>query len=127
MNSNLKFIAVIEDDESVRRALERQIRAAGYRCEGFPTAESFVAVAHGYRTACVVCDIHLPGMSGLQLALHPLLSALNLPVIFITGSSEPLIEIPAREIGAAFLRKPIPGQELLDALLHAAGPPDADP
>lgn len=121
-----RFIALIEDDVSVRKALERQIRAAGYRCEGFPSAEDFLAVACTCKADAIVADINLPGMSGLELALHPEVTRLDLSVVFVTASVDPVIEVAAREIGAAFLRKPIAGSELLDAIVDTAGPPIAD-
>ena len=121
-----RLIAIVEDDLSVRKALERQIRAAGYRCAAFASAEEFVAVAQPCNSAAVVCDVNLGGMSGLQLALHPEVTRLNVPVVLITASADPLIEVAAREICAAFLRKPIPCQELLDAIVDTAGPPIAD-
>jgi FixJ family two-component response regulator len=121
-----RLIAIIEDDDSVRKALERQIRAAGYRCAAFACAEDFVGVAHTCDAAAVVSDVNLGGMTGLQLALHPEVTRLNLPVVLITASVDPLIEVAAREISAAFLRKPIPCQELLDAIVDTAGPPLAD-
>jgi FixJ family two-component response regulator len=121
-----RLIAIVDDDVSVRRALERQVRAAGYRCAAFASAEDYVAVAETCNAATVVCDVNLGGMTGLQLALHPEVTRLNVPVVLITASVDPLIEFAAREISAAFLRKPIPCQELLDAIVDTAGPPIAD-
>lgn len=121
-----KFIALIEDDASVRKALERQIRSAGYRCEGFACAEDFLAVVCTCKADAIVADINLPGMSGLELALHQDVTRLDLSVVFITASLDPVVEVAAREIGAAFLRKPVVGTELLDAIVDSAGPPIAD-
>jgi len=121
-----KLIAVVEDHVSVRKALERLVRSAGYRCEGFASAEDFLAVANICKPDCIVSDINLGGMTGLAMALHPVLTALRVPVVFITGALDPTIEGPAREIGAAFLFKPIQGQELLEAIVDTAGPPLAD-
>jgi len=121
-----RIIALVEDHATVRSALERLIRAAGYRCESFASAEDFLAVANTCKASCIILDINLGGMSGLQLALHPVVTGLKLPVVFVTGTGDPNIEVPAREIGAAFLRKPIAPQELLDALVDTAGPPLAD-
>lgn len=121
-----KLIAIIEDDVSVRTALERQVRAAGYRCAAFACAEDYVAVAQTCNASSLVCDVYLGGMTGLELALHPEVTRLNIPVVLITASDDPLIEVAAREISAVFLRKPIPGRELLDAIVDTAGPPIAD-
>jgi FixJ family two-component response regulator len=121
-----RLIAIVEDDVSVRKALDRQVRAAGYRCAAFASAEDYVAVAQTCNAAVVICDVNLGGMTGLELALHPEVIRLNVPVVLITASVDPLIEVAAREISAAFLRKPIPCQELLDAIVDTAGPPIAD-
>ena len=118
-----KLVAVIDDDPSVRKALDRQINAAGYRSHAFSCAEEFLSVAALCGAACIVCDINLGGMTGLQLALHPTITALNVPVVLITGSDDPMVEEPARTIAAAFLRKPIPPGKLLEAIVDTAGPP----
>ena len=121
-----KTIAIVDDDASVRKALERQLGAAGYRCATFESAEEFLLVARILKPACLLADIHLGGMSGLELAVHPTVTGLRLPVVLISGSNDPQVEGPAREIGTAFLRKPIPSQVLLDAIVDNAGPPYAD-
>jgi FixJ family two-component response regulator len=118
-----QMIAIIDDDESVRRALERLLRLAGYRCAIFSSAEDFVAVAASLGAACVLADIQLTGMSGLHLALHPIVTELELPVVLMSGSTDPLVETPAREFGAAFLRKPISADTLLETIVDTAGPP----
>ena len=129
-------VSVIDDDASVRKALDRQIHAAGYRSHAFACAEEFLSVAAMCGAAAIVCDIQLGGMTGLELALHPTVASLNLPVVLISGhadvpmalagSDDPLIEEPARTIAAAFLRKPIPPGELLEAIVDTIGPPIAD-
>ena len=121
-----KTIAIVDDDASVRKALERQVCAAGYRCATFESAEEFLLVARILKASCLLADINLGGMSGLDLAVHPTVTGLMLPVVLISGSNDPRVEVPAREIGAAFLRKPIPSQVLLDAIVDNAGPPFAD-
>jgi FixJ family two-component response regulator len=121
-----KLIVIIEDDASVRRALERQVRGAGYRCESFECAEDFLLVASVCQAACVICDVQLEGMSGLELALHPKITQLKLPIVLITGSADPMIEEPARTLGAAFLRKPFPSEELLIAIVGTVGSPITD-
>src|SRR6185436_7445032 len=93
-----KLIAVIDDDASVRKALDRQIQAAGYRSHVFASAEEFLAVAAICGAACVVSDIHLGGMTGLELALHSTITSLDLPVILISCTDDPMIEEPARVI-----------------------------
>jgi len=121
-----KYIAIVEDDESVRRGFERLLRSAGYQCRSFGCAEEFLA-GHALALAdCVVSDIQLGTISGIQLALHPSVTGRNLPVVLVTGSDDPLLEIPAREIGAAFLRKPILAEVLLETIIDIVGPPISD-
>ena len=121
-----KLVAVIDDDDSVRKALGRQISAAGYRCHPFASAEEFLAVAAITAAACIVCDVHLGGMTGLELAVHPTITEMKLPVVLISGSDDPLIEAPARDIAAIFLRKPIAPGKLLEAIVDTVGPPIVD-
>lgn len=123
MTLSRKKIAIVDDDVSVRRALDRQLSASGFDCVSFASAEEFLLVAATMLPSCVLADIHLEGMSGLQLALHPQLTALNLPVVLITGCDDPMIEEPAREIADAFLRKPIAPQLLLETIIDTVGPP----
>jgi FixJ family two-component response regulator len=126
MPPNRKLIAVIDDDSSVRKALDRQITAAGYRCHAFMNAEQFLSVAVKCDAAAVICDIHLDGMTGLALAVHPIVTQMKLPVVLITGSDDPGISDSAGVLGAAFLRKPIPPGKLLETLVDTVGPPISD-
>lgn len=126
MPPNRKLVAIIDDDTSVRRALHRQIHAAGYRSHAFSCAEEFLPVAALCGAACIVCDVHLGGMTGLELALHPTVVSMNVPVVLISGSDDPRVEEPARVIAAAFLRKPIPPGKLLEAIVDTVGPPIAE-
>jgi FixJ family two-component response regulator len=126
MPPNRKLIAVIDDDASVRKALDRQITAAGYRCHSFVSAEQFLSVAALCGAAAVVCDVHLGGMTGLDFAKHPTITQMDLPVVLISGSGDPNIEEPAAVIAAAFLRKPIAPGKLLETLVDTVGPPIAD-
>jgi len=120
------LVAVIDDDPSVLKALDRQVSAAGYRSHAFASAEEFLAVAAFCGAACVICDIHLGGMSGLELATHPVVTSLNLPVVLISGGWEPPVDDAARATGAAFLQKPIPPGKLLETIVDTVGPPIAD-
>ena len=118
-----KSIAIVDDDARLRQCIQRHLRAAGYRCETFSSGEEFLAVALNLGAACLLADVHMNGMSGLQLALHPTVLELKLPVVIMTGSVDPLVVAPAQEIGAAFVRKPFFGNELLDAIVDTIGPP----
>jgi FixJ family two-component response regulator len=118
-----KLVAVIDDDSSVRKALDRQMRASGYRCHVFASAEEYLQVASLCDAACLVSDVHLQGMSGLELAVHATVTRLGLPVVLISGSPDPRIEEHAQQVAAAFLRKPIAHGSLLEALIDIVGPP----
>ena len=118
-----KTIAVVDDEVSLRQCLERLVRVAGYRCESFASAEEFLAVAASLNAACLLSDVHLNGMNGLQLAQHPTVVELRLPVLIMSGSVDPQIEQQAREIAVAFMRKPFIGTKLLDAIVDNVGPP----
>jgi len=121
-----KTIAIVDDDFCVRQAIDRQLRAAGYRCESFASAEEFLAIAATLGAACLLSDVHLGGMTGIDLALHPAVTGLNLPVVLISGSIDPTIEVAARQVGVAFLRKPIHCQALLETIVDTVGAPIAD-
>ena len=116
-------IAIVDDEISLRQCLVRLVRVAGYRCESFASAEDFLAVAEHMGAACLLADVHMKGMSGLQLALHPMVTGLKLPVLIMSGSVDPQVEQQARSIAVAFLRKPFIGTELLDAIVDTVGPP----
>jgi FixJ family two-component response regulator len=118
-----KLVAVIDDDDSCRKALDRQLHAAGYCSHAFASAEEFVSVALVCGAACVVCDVNLGGMSGLELALHPTVTSINLPVVLITASDDPRVVESARHVAAALLRKPIPPGKLLETIVDTVGPP----
>ena len=116
-------IAVVDDETALRKCIERLVRIAGYRCESFASAEEFLAAAAGLGAACLLADVHMTGMTGLQLAQHPTVTGLKLPVLIMSGSCDPQVEEQAREIAVAFLRKPFIGTELLDAIVDTVGPP----
>jgi|SRR5688572_12088251 FixJ family two-component response regulator len=126
MSPPRKIIALVDDDASVRKALERQLHAAGYRCVSFASGEEFLEIAATLGAACLLADIHLDGMTGLELAVHPKVTNLALPVVLISGCNDPRFETPAREIGCAFLRKPVTSQTLLETIVDTVGPPIAD-
>jgi len=110
-------IYVADDDESIRRALKRLLRSVGHRAVTFESAEAFMDSVPEGGEGCLVLDIHLPGMTGLDL--HEKLSAegAQYPVIFMTAHDNPQWRQRAKEVGAvAYLRKPFDEQSLLDAI-----------
>jgi FixJ family two-component response regulator len=126
MPPSRKTIAIVDDEARVRQCLERLVRVAGYRCQSFASAEEFLVAAAGLGPACLLVDVHMNGMTGLQLAQHPTVTELHLPVLIMSGSGDPHIEERAREVAVGFLRKPFLGNELIDAIVDTIGPPIVD-
>jgi FixJ family two-component response regulator len=114
------LVFVVDDDVSMREALKGLIRSAGLRVETFASAEAFFRQNLPSVPACVVLDIRLPDMSGLELQRE--LAALNnpIPIIFITGHGDIPMSVRAMKAGAVeFLPKPFRNQDLLDAVQQA--------
>ncbi len=110
-------VFVVDDDDSVRRALKRLLTVNGYQVMTFESAEDFLLGNRGRGEGCIVLDISLPGMSGLDLYEHLASSGRNYPVIFITAQDNPEWQGRATETDAiAYLRKPFDQQSLLGAL-----------
>jgi FixJ family two-component response regulator len=112
------LISVVDDDHSVRESLARLIRSVGFGVQVFGSAEEFLSASHGRQADCLILDIRMPGMSGLELQRQLSASHCGLPVIFITahGSDE---QARARALGAgavAYLLKPLREEEVLKAI-----------
>lgn len=113
-------IAVVDDDASVRRSLVRLIRSCGLAVESFDSAEGFLAGPHGGDVACVILDVHMGGMSGIQL--HELIekSQDHPPIIMMTAhDDESTRQYVATHDLAGFLRKPFESGALLEAVGRA--------
>jgi len=110
-------VYVVDDDESVRVSLKLLIESSGYPVITFESAEDLLHQSLKDSPACLVLDIHLPGMSGFDLQKQLLESRTLIPVIFITGRDKPRMEDEAVKLGGiAYLRKPFEEQCLLDAI-----------
>ena len=113
-------VAVVDDDESLCRSLERLLRAAGIDCVAYASAERFLGDATQRHFDCLLLDIQLGGMSGVELAEKLADTGSTTPVIFVTAHDEPEIRARALRAGcAAYLRKSDPGETVLDALRRA--------
>ena len=117
-------IVVVEDDPGMKKAIERLLRAAGFQSVSFTSAEEMLQTEAASSAACLVLDIHLPGISGLELARRLVSSEHAKPVIFITGQDEVSLRDEARRLGCAYFRKPFEGSALLAAVRAAV---TADP
>ena len=110
-------VLVVEDDDSLRPALERLLNAAGFQILAYASAEALLADATAGDAACVVCDLKLPGMSGFDLLAARRTPGGRPPVILITAYDAPgLSEEAARRGAAAYLAKPFRGTALLEAI-----------
>ena len=113
-------VFVVDDEDSVRKALSRLIRSAGMTAQTFPTAEAFLAESHAVPASCLVLDVRLPGLNGLQLQEALNRKGYPLAIIFITGHGDVPTSVKAMKAGAVdFLQKPFAGHELLDAIRRA--------
>ncbi|MES2438073.1 MAG: response regulator [Verrucomicrobiota bacterium] len=108
-------IAIVDDDASVSQAVERLLTAAGWSVHSFPSAEVFLEWDGRKSISLLILDIHLPGISGLELYQQLAQAGPAPPVIFITGHDRPFIRQKAEQFGAAaYLVKPFQGRQLLE-------------
>ena len=113
-------IFVVDDDESVREALKSLIRSVGLRVETFASAQEFLQSRRSAGPGCLVLDVRLPGLSGLDLQREMADSNIHTPIIFITGHGDIPMTVRAMKAGAVeFLTKPFRDQDLLDAIQQA--------
>lgn len=114
------LISLVDDDISVRKSLERLIRSARMEVRVFASAEEFLNSNHSRKADCLILDVRMPGMSGIELHRHLLASGYNVPVIFITahGSDARARSEAASDWTVAYLIKPC-GDELIDAINEA--------
>jgi FixJ family two-component response regulator len=111
------MIAVIDDEESVLTSLQHLLTIAGYRVTAFTSAEDFLKSGHLHEVRCLIADIRMPGMSGLDLQAHLNAEDYQIPIIFITAHGDEKIRIRAMRDGAvAFLAKPFDNSALLDCV-----------
>lgn len=111
------FITIVDDDSLVRRAILRLVKSVGLEVDGFPSAEEFLH-AHSLRDPdCLILDIGLPGMSGLDLQKRLVETRRTPPIIFVTARDEAEVRAQALQAGAfAFLGKPFSDEVLLQAI-----------
>ena len=118
MNTEEPIVFAVDDDSSMREALSRLFRSIGMRARIFASAEEFLAFSRPDAPACVVLDVRLPGLSGLELQRK--LADVAIPIIFITGHGDIPMSVQAMKAGAVeFLTKPFRDQVLLDAIQQA--------
>lgn len=117
-------IAIVDDDESVREALRNLLRSVGYEVRAFCSAEDFLGRPESDAFSCLVTDIQMPGMGGLELQKRLVASGPPLPVILMTAFPREHVRQQAEELGAAgFLTKPFDGSRMIECVERALRPP----
>jgi FixJ family two-component response regulator len=114
------IVFVVDDDTSIRDSLRRLITSVGFKVEVFPSARAFLGARRPDAPGCLVLDVRLPGLSGLDLQRELAATDAELPIIFLTGHGDIPMSVRAMKAGAVeFLTKPFREQELLDAIRSA--------
>ena len=114
------LVFIVDDDASVRRSLARLVRAAGFDVETFASAREFLACPRYESVSCLVLDVRMPGLTGLDLQETLATAGQRLPIVFITGYPEARAQVKAMNGGAIdFLSKPVNDRDLLDAIERA--------
>lgn len=114
------MVFVVDDDASIRESLKNLIRSVGLRIEAFASAQEFLSSKRLEAPSCLVLDVRLPGLSGLDLQKRMSDTDMEMPVIFITGHGDIPMTVQAMKAGAVeFLTKPFRDQDILDAIHHA--------
>ena len=115
-----KLISVVDDDESIRRTTTFLIESFGFRAEAFESAESFLKSSQLHTTSCLILDVLMPGMNGLQLQRELASAGYGIPIVFITSHEDKESRRRAMRAGAvAFLSKPFNDEQLLQTVLSA--------
>jgi len=119
------MVAVVEDDESYRAALQRLLKSAGFQVRSFASAEDFLNSGQQHETACLIADIRMPGMSGLDLQAKLNADHCPIPIIFITAHGDEQMRLQAmRGGGVKFLGKPFDCAILIESVRVALGNED---
>jgi FixJ family two-component response regulator len=113
----IPLISIVDDDDAFRSSLENLIRSVGWRAQGFSSAEAFLRSNQVHATGCLILDVHMPGMSGLELQRQLVVANSQTPIIFITAHEDDDRRRQALDAGTvAFLHKPFYEEELLNAI-----------
>ena len=115
-----KLVAIVDDDDSMRSALQGLLKALGWPAQAFASAEEFLESGQQHQTACLIADIRMPGMSGLELQAKLNADQCRIPTIFITAHGDAKMRMQALRAGAVeFLAKPFDDEALLDSVRAA--------
>src|ERR1700680_4140487 len=115
-----KLIAIVDDDDSMRSALEGLLKAGGLPAQAFASAEEYLKSGQQHENACLIADIRMPGMSGLELQAKLNAEACRIPTIFITAHGDEKMRMQALRAGAVeFMAKPFDDEVLLESVRAA--------
>jgi FixJ family two-component response regulator len=116
----VNMVAVVDDDDLMRNALQGLLKSAGLPARAFASAEEFLNSGHQHQTACLIADIRMPGMSGLELQARLNAERCRIPTIFITAHGDSKMRMQALRAGAVeFLAKPFDDEALLESVRAA--------
>jgi FixJ family two-component response regulator len=128
--SEVPLVAIVDDDASVRQSTVRLVRSFGYRTEVFGSGPEFLGSGAADRAACLLLDVRMPGMNGLEVQRSLAERGARLPIVFLTGRASDEEERRARSAGAAeFLRKPVVQASLraaIETVIRATARGDRD-
>jgi FixJ family two-component response regulator len=115
-----KVVAIVDDDDLMRTALQGLLKSAGLLAQAFASADEFLGSGHQHDTACLITDIRMPGMSGLELQAQLNADHCRIPTIFITAHGDAKMRMQAIRAGAVeFLAKPFDDEALLESVRAA--------
>lgn len=115
IQKNTKVVAIVDDDELVRNALQGLLKSAGLPARTYASAEEFLAACHEQKAACLITDIRMGGISGLELQARLNAEHCKIPTIFLTAHGDAKMRMQALRAGAVeFLAKPFDDEVLLD-------------
>jgi FixJ family two-component response regulator len=115
--TGVPLISIVDDDDSLRNSLDNLLRSVGFRAQGFPSAEALLSSNQLHDTACLILDVRLPGMNGLELQRRIVAANWRIPIIFVTSHADSDAQARALEGGAVdYLYKPFRDEQLLDAI-----------
>lgn len=122
MSNEKTIVGIVDDDPEIRAAMVILLSGFGYGAETFDSAETFLVCASTSKATCLLVDIQLGDISGIELAHQLATDGLKFPIIFMTGLNDEVIRSQAADAGGiAFLHKPFPAQMLIDAIERAVG------
>ena len=123
MHTTKGLVAIVDDDAAMRASLVRLLRASGYTTTAFASAEEFLQSADVGSAVGLVLDIHLGGMSGIELRRYLLAARSTIPVVFITGRDDEATRVEAFAVGCVdYLQKPFESSRLISALERGRKP-----